>query len=144
VHSLLYRGRVKDALWRSPAGRVELIGIMAAVPALPYDRIMLNGEAVAHCLDGLPHFHRLLGDGQGSASLYAFDLLALNDVDLRPLPLRERRKRLYKALRRAPAAIRLAFLAACRLGLEGVESKRLDRAYRSGRCARWLKMRNPA
>ena len=36
---------------------------------------MLDGEAVAHCLEGLPDFHRLLSrDGQATACLYAFDL----------------------------------------------------------------------
>jgi ATP-dependent DNA ligase len=37
---------------------------------------MLDGEAVAHCLEGLPNFHKLLADGQASACFYAFDLLA--------------------------------------------------------------------
>lgn len=147
--------RVK--LW-SRNGRdwsAEFVAITDAVRALPFDRIMLDGEAVAHCLEGLPDFHGLLGDGQASACLYAFDLLALDDADLRGLPLLERRKRLFRALRRVPQAIRLsehlegsegpaAFLAACRMGLEGIVSKRVDRAYRSGRCAHWLKIRNPA
>jgi len=40
---------------------------------------MLDGEAVAHCLDGLPHFHKLLsGDGQSTACLYAFCHWSLN------------------------------------------------------------------
>ena len=48
------------------------------VRALPAARIVPDGEAVAHCLDGLPGFHRLLsGDCQASACLYAFDLLWL-------------------------------------------------------------------
>ena len=43
-----------------------------AVRALPASRIVLDGEAIAHCLEGLPHFNRLLsGDGQASACLYA-------------------------------------------------------------------------
>jgi len=51
----------------------EFTAIAAAVRALPFKRIMVDGEAVAHCLDGLPHFHRLLsGNGQASACLYAF------------------------------------------------------------------------
>jgi hypothetical protein len=32
-----------------------------------FKRVMLDGGAVAHCLDGLPDFHRLLGDGQATA-----------------------------------------------------------------------------
>jgi bifunctional non-homologous end joining protein LigD len=36
------------------------------------------------------------------------------------------------------------FAHACRLGLEGIVSKRRDLGYRSGRCASWLKIKNPA
>jgi ATP-dependent DNA ligase len=32
---------------------------------------------------------------------------------------------------------------ACRLGLEGIVSKRRERPYRSGRCADWIKVKNP-
>jgi bifunctional non-homologous end joining protein LigD len=34
------------------------------------------------------------------------------------------------------------FAHACRLGLEGIVSKRKDSAYRSGRSPDWLKMKN--
>jgi bifunctional non-homologous end joining protein LigD len=36
------------------------------------------------------------------------------------------------------------FAHACKMGLEGVVSKRKDSAYRSGRSPDWLKMKNPA
>jgi ATP-dependent DNA ligase len=36
------------------------------------------------------------------------------------------------------------FRHACKLGLEGIASKRKDSTYRSGRSADWLKMKNPA
>jgi bifunctional non-homologous end joining protein LigD len=36
------------------------------------------------------------------------------------------------------------FRHACKLGLEGIVSKRKDSAYRSGRSPDWLKMKNPA
>ena len=43
----------------------EFTAITAAVRALPFKRIMFDGEAVAHCLEGLPHFHKLFGhDGR--------------------------------------------------------------------------------
>jgi bifunctional non-homologous end joining protein LigD len=32
---------------------------------------------------------------------------------------------------------------ACVLGAEGIVAKRRDRPYRSGRCADWLKVKNP-
>jgi bifunctional non-homologous end joining protein LigD len=36
------------------------------------------------------------------------------------------------------------FRHACKLGLEGIVSKREDSAYRSGRSPDWLKMKNSA
>jgi bifunctional non-homologous end joining protein LigD len=36
------------------------------------------------------------------------------------------------------------FAHACKLGLEGIVSKRKDSLYRSGRSRDWLKMKNPA
>ena len=52
-------------------------------------------------------------------------------------------------LRLAPFSSRLAagqtvFAHACKLGLEGIVSKRRDSPYRSGRSPDWLKMKNPA
>ena len=35
------------------------------------------------------------------------------------------------------------FAHACKMGLEGIVSKRKDSAYRSGRSPDWLKMKNP-
>jgi hypothetical protein len=36
------------------------------------------------------------------------------------------------------------FAHACRLGAEGIVSKRIDSIYRSGPCRVWIKVRNPA
>jgi ATP-dependent DNA ligase len=36
------------------------------------------------------------------------------------------------------------FRHACRLGLEGIVSKRATSRYRSGRCLSWVKVKNPA
>jgi bifunctional non-homologous end joining protein LigD len=89
----------------------------------------------------------------GEAILYAFDLLELNGEDLRPLPFRERKARLAKLLARASAGLALnehieaegaaVFAEACRMGLEGIVSKRIDAPYRSGRSGDWVKTKNP-
>ena len=87
----------------------DFVAIADAVRALPASRIVLDGEAVAHCLDGLPGFHRLLsGDGQASACLYAFDLLWLEAQDLRGVELIGRRRMLHKALKKAGPALRFS------------------------------------
>ncbi len=36
------------------------------------------------------------------------------------------------------------FRHACAMGLEGIVSKRATSRYRSGRCAAWVKVKNPA
>jgi bifunctional non-homologous end joining protein LigD len=38
----------------------------------------------------------------------------------------------------------VVFRHACKMGLEGIVSKRLGSPYRSGRSPDWLKMKNPA
>ena len=37
----------------------------------------------------------------------------------------------------------IVFAHACKMGLEGIVSKRKDSTHRSGRSPDWLKMRNP-
>jgi bifunctional non-homologous end joining protein LigD len=84
----------------------EFVAITEAMRELPFKRVMFDGEAVAHCLDGLPDFHRLLGDGQATACFYAFDLLWLEAQDVRGVELIGRRRMLQKALRKAGEALR--------------------------------------
>ena len=87
--------------------------------------------------------------------LYAFDLIELNGDDLRRDPLVVRKATLASVLAKAGPGIRFndhmefedgetVFRHACRLGLEGIVSKRKDSTYRSGRSSDWLKMKNPA
>jgi bifunctional non-homologous end joining protein LigD len=87
-----------------------------------------------------------------SIFLYAFDLIELNGDDLRPDPLEARKATLETILAKAASGIRFnehiegdgetVFRHACKLGLEGIVSKRKDSAYRSGRSPDWLKMKN--
>jgi bifunctional non-homologous end joining protein LigD len=87
------------------------------------------------------------------AMLYAFDLLELDGADLRALPLGDRKKRLARLLGGRRLGIVLSdhtdddgatiFRQACRMGLEGIVSKRLTAPYRSGPSRDWLKVKNP-
>jgi bifunctional non-homologous end joining protein LigD len=86
-------------------------------------------------------------------TLAAFDLIELQGEDLRDRPLEQRKQRLAKMLARGGVAITynehlnhdgaLVFEHACRLGLEGIVSKRLDSPYRGGPSRDWLKSKNP-
>jgi bifunctional non-homologous end joining protein LigD len=75
-------------------------------------------------------------------------------VDLRPLPLGERKNRLRELLRRERDGMRYnehlqgdgaqMFAHACDMGLEGIISKDRTRPYQSGPSKTWLKTKNPA
>ena len=88
----------------------------------------------------------------GSVFLYAFDLIELNGDDLRRDPLEVRKATLRSMLGKAGLGLRFnehiagdgptVFAHACRLGLEGIVSKRKGSSYRSGRSPDWLKMKN--
>jgi bifunctional non-homologous end joining protein LigD len=81
---------------------------------------------------------------------YAFDVLWLDGCDVRPLPLRTR-KRLLRETLRVGGSVRLSthrngdgeafFAEACRKGWEGVIAKRADSPYAARRSRDWLKFK---
>ena len=116
---------------------------------------IIDGEAVACDNKGMPSFDRIrYRRHDASVFLYAFDLIELNGDDLRREPLDTRKATLASVLRRAAPGLRLnehieadgptVFAHACKMGLEGIVSKRKDSPYRSGRSPDWLKSKNPA
>ena len=128
--------------------------IFEAAGALQVRSFLLDGEAVACDGDGMPVFDRLRYRRQdGRVFLYAFDLLELNGQDLRREPIEIRKRQLATLLRAARVGLQLnkhisepgdvVFRHACKMGLEGIVSKRKDSPYRSGRSPDWLKMKNP-
>jgi bifunctional non-homologous end joining protein LigD len=116
---------------------------------------IIDGEAVACDENGVASFdlvrHHRAND---SVFLYAFDLIELNGDDLRRDPLEVRKATLASVLAKAGPGIRFnehidgdgptVFAHACKMGLEGIVSKRKDSAYRSGRSPDWLKKKNSA
>jgi bifunctional non-homologous end joining protein LigD len=115
---------------------------------------LIDGEACALNDHGAPDFPALqaaLSDGATDDLIFfAFDLLFAEGQDLRGRPLAERKVRLKTLLDARPSP-RLRYVdhfetagdavlrSACRMSLEGIVSKRLDAAYRSGRGEDWLK-----
>jgi bifunctional non-homologous end joining protein LigD len=105
--------------------------------------------------EGLSRFDDLRRwEAAHSAILYAFDLIEHDGRDLRDLPFLDRKAALAALLRDTEAGILVnehiaedgatVFAHACRLGAEGIVSKRVDGTYRSGPCPVWIKVRNPA
>jgi bifunctional non-homologous end joining protein LigD len=129
--------------------------IVEAMARLRSRSCIIDGEAVACDDNGIASFERLRHHRvDATVFLYAFDLIELNGDDLRRDPLRVRKATLTSVVAKAVAGIRFnehlesdgetVFRHACKLGLEGIVSKRRDSPYRSGRSPDWLKMKNPA
>jgi bifunctional non-homologous end joining protein LigD len=117
-------------------------------------QFVIDGEAVILGVDGIADFNALHSrKHDDEVQLYAFDILALDGEDLRPLPLSLRKTNLARLLARRPDGTFVApfeqgeigpdlFRAACNMGLEGMVSKRRDRPYRAGRSPDWIKVKN--
>ncbi len=126
-----------------------------AVSALSARSFLLDGEAIVTNERGLAVFDLIRRKRHGAdAMLLAFDLLELDGEDLRRVPLEQRKRQLVKLVRRPQAGIvvnevfegdgDILFAHACKLGCEGIVSKRLGSLYRSGRSPHWVKVKNPA
>jgi bifunctional non-homologous end joining protein LigD len=124
--------------------------IARAAARLRASSFTIDGEAAVCGPDGVAVFDALHRRGTVTeAMLYAFDLLELDGVDYSPLPLGERKERLARLVDRRLTGIvmndhtdargELVFEQACRMGLEGIVSKRLSKPYQSGRSGHWLK-----
>ncbi len=128
--------------------------IVATAMRLCAASFTLDGEAVVYGPDGIAIFDALHRHGTVSdAMMYAFDLLQLDGENYRALPLGDRKKRRARLLgKRRPGIVLSAhtaddgatiFQQACRMGLEGIVSKRLSAPYRSGPSRDWVKVKNP-
>jgi len=162
-----YRMQVRivggQAQWRSRNGNdwtprfKDMGGLFSDLPDC-----LLDGEVCVLDPRGQPDFSALrsaLGRRQagvmaGTLVYFAFDLLFAGGEDLTALPLSERKARLRDVIEPGgePVSTRLRyveaveadpkqlFATACEMGLEGIVSKRLDVAYRSGdRSGSWVK-----
>jgi bifunctional non-homologous end joining protein LigD len=114
---------------------------------------LIDGEAVTFLPDGHSDFAALrTKEGGERAAFVAFDLLDLEGEDFRDRPLEERRDALARLVHGA-AGVRfsealsadgaIVFAHACKMGLEGIVSKRAGSRYRSGTSRNWLKILNP-
>jgi bifunctional non-homologous end joining protein LigD len=134
------------------SGRFPFIAM--AIGKLPVRSCLIDGEAIVCDENGLAVFDLIRRHGAlASAVLCAFDLLELDGRDLRREPIEDRKRSLGKLLRGSHLSIVLnehftedgaiVFREACKLGCEGIVSKRLGSPYRSGRSSHWVKVKNP-
>src|SRR4051812_44008958 len=126
--------------------------IAGAARTLPLRRALIDGEVAVVLPDGRTSFqalqNSLAGERQGELVYFAFDLLELNGADIAGSSLEERKAKLREIVPDA-GPIRFSrhwvgggsrvFGEACRLGFEGLVSKRRDQPHRPGRSPGWLK-----
>ena len=117
-------------------------------------QFVIDGEAVIVGVDSISDFNALhSGRNDAEVQLCAFDVLALDGGGPTQAALSMRKTNLERLLRGRPDGIFInpfetgaigpdLFWAACRMGLEGLVSKRSDRPYRGGRSKDWIKMKN--
>jgi len=130
--------------------------IAEAAAALPAREAFLDGEIAVVLGNGTTSFqalqNALSGDGRNPIVYFVFDLLHLDGRDLRAASLEDRKAALERLLpSRRESPIRYSrhvvgqgesfFGEACRLGLEGIVSKRRDKPYESARGRSWLKVK---
>ncbi|KWT70833.1 MULTISPECIES: DNA ligase D [unclassified Variovorax] len=115
----------------------------------------LDGEIVILNDQALPDFGALQNAFDNSRTqditFHLFDLMHCGGLDLRQVPLVERRAQLKRLLEDAPDSLRFSgafagaprdvVASACKLGLEGIIGKRKDSPYTSSRSTDWIKLK---
>jgi bifunctional non-homologous end joining protein LigD len=133
--------------------------VVRTIACLPATRAVFDGELVVFDAAGRSNFGLLRsrafgrptpGRRQPPARVCLFDLLMLDDQDLRPRPLLERKRALQGLLARQTEVIFVKHVArvgeqllagARRFELEGVVAKAAERPYPRGRTKSWLKVK---
>jgi bifunctional non-homologous end joining protein LigD len=119
--------------------------------AMKVKNAVIDGELVCLDSEGRSIFNELLLR-KGCPIFYAFDLLYLNDRDLRQLPLIERKRKLRDLVGKSGLADVICgkyvegrgidlYNEVCQRNLEGVVAKRKNGTYAT--VSGWLKIKNP-
>jgi bifunctional non-homologous end joining protein LigD len=128
-----------------------------ALAGLGLESAWLDGEVVVPNEEGAPDFQALQNAFEagrsGSIIYYLFDAPYLNGLDLREVPLAQRRAALRAALEHGEASELLRYSedftehpdsilqSACQMKLEGLIGKRAGSAYVSRRSNSWVKIK---
>lgn len=129
--------------------------VIRAAQALRIQNAVFDGELAVLLPDGRTTFQGMqnLGSSTNRRSLvyFVFDLLQLEDRDLRPEPLHARKELLRSTIPPSLGILRYVdyivgdgaavLERACAFGVEGIVSKRRDRPHRAGRSTEWVKVK---
>jgi bifunctional non-homologous end joining protein LigD len=157
IQARLDRGKVKLLTRKGLDWAARFPNVTADVARLAADTALIDGEIVVENEQGLSVFSMLqaaLSNGdRDSFVYYVFDLLHLDGEDLTSLPMVERKAALKELLENTggTGSIRYSehftedgehvWAQACKMGLEGIVSKRADAAYRPGRSDSFMKIK---
>lgn len=122
---------------------------------LKVKQAILDGEVVLLDKSKRPNFQLLqnaIKNGKNNPFIYyIFDVLHLNGFNLRPLPLIKRKEILKKILPQQSLNLRYSdyilgqgekvFKEACKLGFEGIISKKKESPYEQRKSKTWLKVK---
>ncbi|SQF98084.1 ATP-dependent DNA ligase [Paucimonas lemoignei] len=127
-----------------------------ALASLDLESAWLDGEMVVANEQGVPDFQSLQNAFEAGSSdaisYYLFDMPYLNGMDLRQVPVEQRRAALAKVLERSEDPV-LRFSedfaetpdallnTACQMKMEGLIGKRTGSAYVSRRSGDWIKLK---
>jgi bifunctional non-homologous end joining protein LigD len=137
----------------------RLPGMTEAFAKLPTRAAILDGELCLIDPRGAAHFYRLMAQMRTSSPdesqlmFLVFDLLHQDGVDLRGLPLSERKRDLERLCRKSKVPYltqvetfpdgAILFDYCNRFGFEGIVSKRGSSRYSSGPSRNWVKTKCP-
>jgi bifunctional non-homologous end joining protein LigD len=157
IQARIDRGRIRLRTrsgldWTDKFARASFL---AELGRLPVTTALVDGEVVVESASGVSDFSALQADLAENKTdrfvFHVFDLLHLDGRDLRSEPLSARKDLLAGRMADVAPGGSLRYSEhvgeggeallrhACRLGLEGIVSKRLDAPYRSGRGGDWIK-----
>lgn len=114
---------------------------------------ILDGEIVGLDAKGRPAFEDLQNRKKCHITYFAFDLLAVDNNDLRREPLMKRKELLQTIITPTPhlkvteyavSEGEQLFSAISKLGLEGMVAKKADSLYTGGKTKDWLKIKTRA
>ncbi|HEX8586666.1 DNA ligase D [Pseudomonas sp.] len=127
-----------------------------AIAGLGLESAWLDGEMVVADDDGVPDFQALQNafeaNRSGNIIYYLFDMPFLNGMDLREVPVEQRRAALAKVLERTDDEVlrfsedfaevpEVLLNSACQMKMEGLIGKRAGSPYVSRRSGDWIKLK---
>jgi bifunctional non-homologous end joining protein LigD len=154
IQARIDRGRVALLTRKGLDWTDKFPNVAAAAAKLGARSALIDGEIVVEDERGVASFSGLqaaLKAGEANSFIYyVFDLLHLDGRDLTALPLIERKQQLKRLIgEKAEGPMRysehfdeagpVVLEHACKMGLEGIVSKRADAPYRGGRSEAFIK-----